>query len=180
MCWAGFEDLRPKAAFPRGTPREGSRSLSPLSSSSNQSTTPVILFTFTADGGDGADYAGGNSGDAERDDANNEGDQHANNVKCSVSPANSNPGIDGRRLVCASCRCHFHFNYSTSTRLQTENLHRLINWRCRFCNSRPYLVQSHPGGELRLDMQYRGSKQDQLVILLWNVNGILRELAALE
>ena len=27
MCWAGFEDLRPKAASPRGTPREGSGSL---------------------------------------------------------------------------------------------------------------------------------------------------------
>ena len=30
VCWAGFEDLRPKAASPRGTPREGSGSLSPL------------------------------------------------------------------------------------------------------------------------------------------------------
>ena len=29
VCWAGFEDLRPKAASPRGTPREGSDSLSP-------------------------------------------------------------------------------------------------------------------------------------------------------
>ena len=29
VCWAGFEDLRPKAASPRGTPREGSGSLSP-------------------------------------------------------------------------------------------------------------------------------------------------------
>ena len=30
MCWTGFEDLRPKAASPRGTPREGSGSLSLL------------------------------------------------------------------------------------------------------------------------------------------------------
>ena len=30
VCWAGFEDLRPKAASPRGTPCEGSGSLSPL------------------------------------------------------------------------------------------------------------------------------------------------------
>ena len=29
VCWAGFEDLRPKAASPRGTPHEGSGSLSP-------------------------------------------------------------------------------------------------------------------------------------------------------
>ena len=29
VCWAGFDDLRPKAASPRGTPREGSGSLSP-------------------------------------------------------------------------------------------------------------------------------------------------------
>ena len=29
VCWAGFKDLRPKAASPRGTPREGSGSLSP-------------------------------------------------------------------------------------------------------------------------------------------------------
>ena len=28
VCWAGFEDLRPKAASPCGTPREGSGSLS--------------------------------------------------------------------------------------------------------------------------------------------------------
>ena len=34
VCWAGFEDLRPKAASPRGTPREGSGSLSPLLASS--------------------------------------------------------------------------------------------------------------------------------------------------
>ena len=30
VCWAGFEDLRPKAASLRGAPREGSGSLSRL------------------------------------------------------------------------------------------------------------------------------------------------------
>ena len=82
--------------------------------------------------------------------------------------------------MCASCRCHFHFYRVTSTRLQADNLLRLMNWRCRFCNGRPDLVPNHPGAETRLDKQYQGYRQDKLVILQWNANGILREVAALE
>ena len=83
-----------------------------------------------------------------------------------------------RGLVCASCRCYFHD--VTSTRLQADNLHRLMNGRCRFSNSRPDLASTHPGAEPRLYKQYQGPTQDQLVILQWNANGILREMVPLD
>ena len=67
-----------------------------------------------------------------------------------------------RRLVCFSCRCHFHFNCVTSTRLQADILHRLVNWQCRFRNSRPDLVPNHPVAEPRLHKQYQGPRQDHL------------------
>ena len=54
-----------------------------------------------------------------------------------------------------------------------------MNWRCRFCNCRPDLVPSRPGAESRLYKPNQGSRQYQLVISQWNVNGILREMAAL-
>ena len=47
VCWAGFEDLRPKAASHRGTQREGSGSLSPhpdrLCYHCHSSTTPSYV-----------------------------------------------------------------------------------------------------------------------------------------
>ena len=44
VCWAGFDDLRPKAASPRGTPREGSGSLSPHGEE-------LRVITFRREGG---------------------------------------------------------------------------------------------------------------------------------
>ena len=41
------------------------------------------------------------------------------------------------------------------------------------------MVPNHPGAEPRLDKQYQGPRQDQLVITQWNANGILHEVAAL-
>ena len=41
-------------------------------------------------------------------------------------------------------------------------------------------MPNHPGAELQLNKQCQGPKQDQLFILQWNSNGILREVAALE
>ena len=67
-----------------------------FSSSCNQSTTPVIFLTITTVDGDSADYGSGKSVDADRDDANNEDDQCANRENGAVSPANTNPGNDGR------------------------------------------------------------------------------------
>ena len=67
-----------------------------ISSSCNPSTMSVIFLTITADVRDVADYDGGNIADAYRDDANNEDDQHTNREIGYVSPANSNPGQDGR------------------------------------------------------------------------------------
>ena len=72
--------------------------------------------------------------------------------------------------MCVSHRNHFHFNRFNSTRLQVDNFHRLVNWRCRFCNSRQDLVPNHPCAEPRLD------KQDLLVILRWNANSMLCEV----
>ena len=82
--------------------------------------------------------------------------------------------------MCASCRRHFHSNCVTSTHLQADKRHQLENCPCRFCNSRPDLVPNNPGAEPRLNKQHQGSRQHQLVILQWNANGILREVAALE
>ena len=64
--------------------------------------------------------------------------------------------------------------------LLADSHHRPMNWRCRFCNSRPGLMPNHPGAEPRLDKQYQGPRQDQLVILQWNSDGILREVTALK
>ena len=83
------------------------------------------------------------------------------------------------RLAYRACRCYFHLNYVTSTRLQADSLHSLVNWRCRFCNSRPDLVPSQPGDESRLNEQYQGPMMEQLVILQWNAFKILRNVAAL-
>ena len=38
----------------------------------------------------------------------------------------------------------------------------------------------NPGAEPRIVKQCQGFRQDQLVILQWNANGILREVSALE
>ena len=67
-----------------------------FSSSCNQSTTPVIFINSMADDGNGADYDGRNSADADREDANNNEEeyQHTNRENGAVSPANSNPGND--------------------------------------------------------------------------------------
>ena len=79
-----------------------------------------------------------------------------------------------------SCQCHFLFNCVTSTCLQADNLHWLVNWRSTFCNSRPDLLPSRPGAEPRLGNECQVPRQDQLVILRWNANGILREVMALK
>ena len=34
------------------------------------------------------------------------------------------------RLLCVSGLCHFHFYCATSTRLQDNDLHRLVKWQC--------------------------------------------------
>ena len=70
-----------------------------------------------------------------------------------------------RQLVCATCRCHLLFNCVTSTCLQADNLHWLVNRQCRFCNHRPYFEPDHPAAEPRFDKQYQGPKQVQLVIV---------------
>ena len=82
--------------------------------------------------------------------------------------------------MCISCRCHFHFNCVTSTCLQADSHHRLVIWRCIFSNSRPNFELNHLGAEPRLNKQYHGSKQNQLVVLQCNANGILREVVALK
>ena len=69
---------------------------------------------------------------------------------------------------------------ATSTRLHAGNLHRLINWQCKFCNSRPDSVPSHSDAEFHLDEQFQRPKHDLLVILQRNVIGIIRDVAAQE
>ena len=58
-----------------------------FSSSCIQSTTSVIFLSITADGAD-----------ADGDDANNEDKQHSKRDNGSVSPANWNPGNNGRMI----------------------------------------------------------------------------------
>ena len=82
--------------------------------------------------------------------------------------------------MCVSCRCHFHFRCVTSTHLQADNLQRLVNWRCRFSNCRPDLVTTIVGAEPRLDKQYPGPSQEELVITQWEADGILREVTELK
>ena len=67
-----------------------------FSSSSIQSTIQVISFNISADYGDGADYDGGNTAIADRDDASNEEDQHSNRENGKISHAKWNPDNDGR------------------------------------------------------------------------------------
>ena len=55
---------------------------------------PVIFLTITAEGRDGANYDGGNSADADRDNTNNKVDQHASRKNGAVCPANSNRDND--------------------------------------------------------------------------------------
>ena len=41
-------------------------------------------------------------------------------------------------------------------------------------------MPNHSGADPRLDKQYQGYRQDQLVIIQWNANGIQCEVASLE
>ena len=84
------------------------------------------------------------------------------------------------QVVCGSSRCHVYFNCVSSTRLQVDYLHQLVNCRCMFCISRQVSVSNHPGAEPWLVKQYQRFKQGHLFTLRWNASCIIREVAALE